>query len=78
MKQNDIILIIVVLFIAGIASFFVSNTLFSSSEKRKADVEVVQPITQAFAEPDKRYFNEKSVNPTQLIQIGNQDNTQPF
>jgi hypothetical protein len=78
MKQNDIILIIVVVFIAGISSFFVSNALFTSSEKRKADVEVVEPITQAFAEPDTRYFNEKAVNPTQLIQIGNQDNKQPF
>lgn len=78
MKQNDIILIIVVVFIAAVSSFFISNALFSSSEKRKADVEVVEPITQAFAEPDRRYFNDKAVNPTQLIQIGNQDNQQPF
>jgi hypothetical protein len=78
MKQNDIILIIVVVFIAGISSFFVSSTLFSSDELGKTSVEVVEPITQTFAQPDTRYFNDKAVNPTQLIQIGNQDNQQPF
>jgi hypothetical protein len=78
MKQNDIILIIVVVFIAGIASFFVSNALFSSAELGKTSAEVVEPISQTFAQPDTRYFNDKAVNPTQLIQIGNQDNQQPF
>ena len=78
MKQNDIVLIIVIVFIAGVVSFFVSNALFSSTETRKADVEVVEPITQTFTEPDKRYFNDQALNPTQLIQIGNQDNRQPF
>lgn len=78
MKQKDIILIIVVLFISGILSFFVSNALFGSPSKHEMKAEVVEPISTSFEEPDPRYFNANSIDPTQLIQIGNQNNQQPF
>lgn len=78
MKQKDIVLIIVVVFIAGVFSFFVSNAIFSSSEKRKTEVEVVGAISPEFTKPDQRYFNGDSINPTKLIQIGDQANQQPF
>lgn len=78
MKQKDIILIIVVVFISGVVSFFVSNMLFASPDDRKTEVEVVTPITADFTEPDQRYFNAQSINPTKLIQIGDQANQQPF
>lgn len=78
MKQKDIALIIVIAFISGIISFFVSGRLFSNPNNRKADVEVVEPISAEFTPIDQRYFNKNSINPTQLIQIGNQNNQQPF
>ncbi len=78
MKQKDIIIIIVVVFISGVASFFISNALFSSPQKRTVEVEVVEPISTEFKTPDPQYFNSKSIDPTKLIQIGNQDNQQPF
>ncbi len=78
MKQKDITLIIIVVFISGVISFILSNMLITSPENRKEQVEVVEPITAEFTKPDERYFNANSINPTQLIQIGNQDNQQPF
>lgn len=78
MKQKDVILIIVIVFISGILSFFISKALFAKPEDRKVDVEVVEKITSDFPPPDKRYFNANSLNPTQLIQIGNQNNANPF
>lgn len=78
MKQNDIILVIVVVFISAVASFFISNLVFGSPEENRVKVEVVEPISAEFAEVDTRYFNTKSINPTQLIQIGQGDNQQPF
>lgn len=78
MKQKDIALIIVILFISGIISFFVSKMLFAKPEDRKTQVEVVEAINPKLNSPDARYFNANSINPTQLIQIGNQNNQQPL
>jgi flagellar basal body-associated protein FliL len=75
MKQKDIILIIVVVFVSAITSFFLSNMLFTSKEKRSVEVEKVSVITKDFSEVDKRYFNKKSLNPTQIIQIGENSNS---
>lgn len=78
MKQNDIVLVIVVVFISGVSSFLLSNLLFGSPEENRVKVEVVEPISSSFSEVDTRYFNDKSINPTQLIQIGQGNNQQPF
>ncbi|MCA9342574.1 hypothetical protein KC950_00980 [Candidatus Saccharibacteria bacterium] len=78
MKQKDIALIIVISFISGILSFFLTNLLITNPENRQEEVEVVEPISSTFTEPDTRYFNAEAINPTQLIQIGNQDNQQPL
>jgi hypothetical protein len=78
MKQKDIILIIVVVFISGVASFFISNALFGSPAKNKTEVEVVEPIASEFIQPDTRYFNKDAIDPTQLIQLGGPGNPQPL
>lgn len=78
MKQKDIALIILAGFVSAILSYFVSNALFASPKDRQEQVEVVEAITTDFPTPDKRYFNPESINPTQLIQIGDNPNAQPF
>lgn len=78
MKQNDVVLIIVCVFISGVLSLVLANTLIGSPENRKTDVEVVERITSDFNLPSERYFNENSDNPTQLIQIGGQNNQPSF
>lgn len=78
MKQKDLVTIIVVVAISAVLSLVVSSQFISSPKKRVTKVEVVQPITADFPEPNKKYFNEKSVNPTQLITIGNNANQTPF
>lgn len=78
MKQKDIALILVVVFISGIASYFLSNLLISSPKNRKQKVEVVGKISSDFPPPESKYFNSSSIDPTQLIRISNSANTQPF
>lgn len=78
MKQKDIITLAVVVVISGFFSFMVSNIFISAPQNRSAKVEVVERITADFPEPSKKYFNENSVNPTQLITIGDGTNTKPF
>lgn len=78
MKQKDIALIIVIVFISGVVSFFVSRAIFASPKSRGQQVQVVQPITADFPTPSDKYFNTNSIDPTQPIQIDNNNNTSPF
>lgn len=78
MKQKDIIIIMIVVFISGLVSFFLSSKLFAIPTDQQAEVEVVAPITTEFPSADTRYFNKDSVNPTETIRIGEGQNNQPF
>jgi hypothetical protein len=78
MKQKDIALIAVVVFISVIVSLLISNAIFASPKNRQQQVEVVQPITSEFQQPDSRYFNNNAFDPTQLITTGQNNNTDPF
>ena len=78
MKQKDLILIIVVVFFSGVISFVVSRIFITGGANRNLTAETVQPITSDFQSPDKSVFNDKAINPTQLIQIGDNKNKQPF
>jgi hypothetical protein len=78
MKQKDIAIIVIVVIVSGLASFFLSNKLFAIPNDQRAEVEVIDPITADFPQPDERYFNSKSVDPTQSIKIGDNENPKPF
>ena len=78
MKQKDIAMILVVVFISGVLALVLSNMFFSSEEDKKQKAEVVDVITADFPVPPSKYFNSDSVDPTQLIQIGESNNTTPF
>jgi len=78
MKQKDVILIIVIAFVSAVLSLVLSNMIFASPKNRQQTIEIVDPITADFPAPDSKYFNNNAVDPTQLIQIGNNNNQTPF
>lgn len=78
MKQKDIALIIVIAAISAVVSYFLSSQIFVTPSNRAQQVEVVSPITSQFQKPSTKYFNDQSIDPTQLVPIGNQDNPNPF
>jgi hypothetical protein len=78
MKQKDIALIIVLAGVSAVVSFLVSGWLFGKPADREQKAEVVDVITSDFSLPDSRYFNSSSIDPTQLIQIGDAENPNPF
>jgi hypothetical protein len=77
-KQKDIALIVVIVVFSAIVSLFASKALFSSPKDRQQQVEVVEAIDPNFPTPDKTYFNAQAVDPAQNIQIGDNNNTNPF
>lgn len=78
MKRKDLPVIIVVVFVSAVLSFFVSRALFASANSRHQQVDVAQSISPRFPQPDSMYFNSNAIDPTQLIQVGTNNNTNPF
>jgi hypothetical protein len=78
MKQKDVALILVIAFVSGVLSFLASGIFFGKPADREQKAEVVDVITSDFSLPDAKYFNVNSIDPTQLIQIGNTNNPNPF
>ncbi|MDB5171173.1 MAG: hypothetical protein JWO35_867 [Candidatus Saccharibacteria bacterium] len=78
MKQKDIALIVVIVFISAIASLVLSKLIFATPQNRQQQVEVVQPISANFSKPDTKYFNSEAFNPSKSITIGQNANPNPF
>lgn len=78
MKQKDMFVIGAVVLLSAVLSLVVSRFIFSKPADRKQQVEVVTPIKEDFPQPDSKYFNSKALDPTQSIEIGNSNNTDPF
>jgi len=76
-KQKDIALIAVVVIFAGIVSLLFTNFFFSG-KSRELTAEKVDAISSKFDKPDPKVFNKDAINPTQLIQIGDNNNPDPF
>ena len=83
MKQKDLAVIIAVAFFAAVFSLILSGALFGSPKKNPIRVPVVDKISSTFPDVNndnqyKTFFNNKALDPTQLIQIGGNNNVTPF
>ncbi len=78
MKQQDIAMIILVVSISLMLSFFVGNALLGGESNRSTEVAVVEFISDEFPEPDSSIFNQRAVNPTQTIRVGGSNTGNPF
>lgn len=78
MKQKDYMLLGIIVVISAIVSFIISGKLFATPADRQQQVEQVQTLSAAFPTPNPTYFNTQSIDPTQLIQIANNNNANPF
>lgn len=78
MKSKDWSTIIIIAFVAAILSLVITNLTIGSRSSNKLKVEKVTPLTDNFPLPSSKYFNSRSINPTQEIKIGEDSNENPF
>lgn len=78
MKKNDFTVIAVVIIVSTLFSLILSRAFIGSPNNQQTQVEVVGPITTEFPTPDNKFFNDKSLNPTLLIEITPNNNQNPF
>ncbi len=77
-KQSDVAMIILVTAISLLAAYMLGGAIINSPEHRSTPVEIAVPIISEFPEPDDAIFNDNSINPTELIKIGDQNSSSPF
>jgi len=78
MKKNDIALIVLIVSISLVISYFVAKALIGNPQSKQVTAEVVEPIKPDLVDPSSKIFNRDAINPTIVIQIGNPSNQQPF
>jgi hypothetical protein len=78
MKKNDIALLVLIISLSLVISYFVGKAIIGEPKKQQAKVEQVEPITADLNQPSPLVFNKEAINPTVPIQIGNPSNQQPF
>ncbi len=78
MKQKDIITLIVTAFFSIVLSIVVSKIVFSKPSNLNQQVDVVPVVSSNFSTPNSQFFNNKSIDPTQIINIGPSNNQQVF
>jgi len=78
MKQKDIALIIVVGAISVVLATVLSSYGFKFLGAKDQTAETVDVISSSFVQPDKKYFNANSIDPTLIIRIGEDSNQTPF
>lgn len=78
MKSQDWSIIAFIVVLSAGLSVVVSNFAIKSVKSDILKVEKVAPISPDFVLPNKKFFNEKSLNLTQEIKIGEDQNVSPF
>ena len=78
MKQQDVAMLILIVSISLMVSYFIGNSLFGGESNRTAEVEKVVKINQEFPQPSEDIFNEDAINLTPTIEIGDTSTTDPF
>lgn len=80
MKKNDLALIIFVVAVTAIITYFAAQAIVfgGSKEGETVEVETAEVIQTTVATPDPKVFNSDAINPTVKIEIGNIDKKQPF
>lgn len=78
MKGKDTVIIIAVAAVGAIFSFVVAQFIFGGEKAYKLQAPTVDAITSEFQQPNTKYFNSSSINPTKDIMIGDSTNNAPF
>lgn len=77
-KQSDIAMIILITSISLVAAYWIGGLIINSPDTRSTAVEIAVPFSADFPEIDKKIFNDKAINPTEKIKIGDANKDKPF
>ena len=77
-KSKDLTVLVILVGISALISYFASNALFSSKKSLSTKVELVDQVTSDFSYENKTYFTNNPLNPTKNITISQNNNQKPL
>lgn len=79
MKKNDVALIIFVIAVTALVTYFGAQSLIGNKVGKSVNVETAEAINPTVTKPEARIFHKDAINPTVKIEIGGTvDQPQPF
>lgn len=78
MKKNEIALLILIVSIVALLSYFALNALLSGVSDKKITVEKTTELSKTIVAPDPTVFSADAINPTIKVKIGDLSGQQPF
>ena len=70
MKKSDLAMIILIVSISVLVSYFVAKSIIGDVGNQSAKVKTIDPISAELADPDPKVFNTNAINPTVEVTIG--------
>ncbi len=78
MKQTDIAMLVLIVSITLVVSYFLGNAVLGGDSNRSTEVEKVVEISGEFPPIPEEVFNDEAINLTRQIDIGGNSSTDPF
>ena len=78
MKKTDWAMVILIVALVGVASYFIVGALLPSPGDNPEVVETAEAISSDYEKPDPKTFSADAINPTVKVTIGNQGGEEPF
>lgn len=78
MKKNEIALLILIIAVSVGVAYAIGQSIFGNVTAKKVEVETATAISSEVTPPSEAIFNDKAINPTVQVRIGDPSNQQPF
>lgn len=70
MNKNQISILVLIVAIVGLASYFTGSALLGDKVSKPVTVPTVEPLSTEIVKPDPTVFTTDAINPTVPIAIG--------
>ncbi len=78
MKKSDIAMVVFVVGIVGLATYFLTDIFLSTPEKSPQTITAAERFSDNVVKPDRAVFNDRGINPTVESNIGSTGGNLPF
>ncbi|MBC7746832.1 hypothetical protein H7Y40_02535 [Pedobacter sp.] len=78
MKKNEVALLILIVSVVALDTYFVINAAVGKAAAKAVIVERADAFTTKLVPPSTTIFNKDAINPTVKVKIGDQSGQQPF
>lgn len=78
MKKNEVALIILIISVVAVATYFIIDAIIGKAAAQPVNVERAEVFSTQVVQPSDEIFNKDAINPTVKVKIGDQSGQQPF